>query len=72
MKTTVKIIALLGVVVVLMGSSISKVYVCDSPNAAKYHLKEDCKGLAKCTHKVVKMTVKEAQGLKLELCGYED
>lgn len=50
----------------------AKVYVCQSAGAKKYHLKENCGGLKRCTHTIVTMTVKEAEGMGLGLCGYED
>jgi hypothetical protein len=48
------------------------VYVCKSTGAKKYHFKENCGGLKRCTHTIVTMTVKEAEGMGLGLCGYED
>lgn len=37
------------------------VYVCTGPNAKKYHSAEDCKGLSKCSGRVVELTLKEAE-----------
>lgn len=54
-------------------SESKKVFVCDSENATKYHLKSNCKGLEKCDHDVLKLTKEEAiKKGKTELCGYED
>lgn len=50
----------------------AKVYVCKSTGAKKYHFNESCRGLKQCTHEVVTMTVKEAEGKGLGLCGWED
>ena len=48
------------------------VHVCKSTGAKRYHPNEKCRGLKQCTHEVVTMTVKEAEGKGLTLCGYED
>jgi hypothetical protein len=37
------------------------VYICDSNTAKAYHASEDCRGLNRCTHEVVKVTKKEAE-----------
>jgi len=47
------------------------VYYCDSPNAKIYHLKNDCHGLSRCTHRIVDITLNEAKKKKLELCKFE-
>ena len=47
------------------------VYICNSEYATKYHYKKDCEGLAKCTHEIKEVTLKEAQAKKYSLCGYE-
>jgi hypothetical protein len=49
-----------------------KVYICDSPYTKKYHLKNDCRGLRKCTHHIIEMTLEEAKKRKFELCKFED
>jgi hypothetical protein len=38
----------------------AKVYICDSKTAKAYHKDEDCRGLNRCTHGVVKVTKREA------------
>ena len=48
------------------------VYICDSPSATKYHLKNDCHGLRNCTHRIIKITLEEAKKRKFELCKFED
>lgn len=37
------------------------VYVCSGPKARRYHLDSDCKGLSKCSGRILEMTVEEAQ-----------
>jgi hypothetical protein len=47
------------------------VYICDSPGAAKYHLRQDCKGLRNCRHRVIKITLEEAKRKGRTLCALE-
>ncbi len=39
----------------------ASVYICDSKTAKAYHKDQDCRGLSRCTHEVVKVTKKEAE-----------
>jgi 5-bromo-4-chloroindolyl phosphate hydrolysis protein len=48
------------------------VYVCDSPNAGRYHLKEHCRGLSNCSYRTVKVTEEEAKKEGKTLCRWED
>ncbi|WP_289662213.1 hypothetical protein [Flavobacterium panacagri] len=48
------------------------VYICGSTGAKKYHLKEHCRGLSSCRSETVKTSLKQAKGLGLSLCGWED
>ncbi|MFA6245613.1 MAG: hypothetical protein WC615_01650 [Mucilaginibacter sp.] len=48
------------------------VYICDSPTAKKYHLRNDCRGLSRCTHRIIEVTLEEAKKRKFELCKFED
>ncbi len=50
----------------------SSVFICGTTGANKYHYKENCRGLSSCSHGIVKKTLKQAQGLGLTLCGWED
>jgi hypothetical protein len=50
----------------------SDVYICVSKTATKYHLSDTCKGLSRCTHKISKVTLKEAKAGGYKLCGWED
>lgn len=40
----------------------ANVYICDSNTAKAYHNSQNCRGLVKCTHEVVKVTKREAEG----------
>ncbi|ABQ07855.1 MULTISPECIES: hypothetical protein [Flavobacterium] len=50
----------------------ASVFICGSTGAKKYHLKENCRGLSSCRSEIVKTSLKQAQGLGLTLCGWED
>lgn len=50
----------------------TKVYICGSTGAKRYHYNENCRGLTSCRNEVSKVSVKRAQGLGLTLCGWED
>lgn len=50
----------------------STVFICGKNGAKKYHYSETCRGLSNCKHEVYKTTLKEAKGLGLDLCGWED
>lgn len=47
------------------------VYICDSSSAKKYHLREDCRGLRSCQHRVIKLTLEQAKKRGKTLCGWE-
>jgi hypothetical protein len=47
------------------------VYICDSPGAKKYHLKESCKGLRSCQRRIIKLTLDQAKKKGRTLCGWE-
>ncbi|HTF06245.1 MAG TPA: hypothetical protein VK826_19575 [Bacteroidia bacterium] len=38
------------------------VYICNSEGSVAYHNKTNCKGLQKCTHEVLTVTLADAQG----------
>jgi hypothetical protein len=48
------------------------VYVCDSPNAKRYHFKENCRGLRNCTYRIIKVTSEQAKRTGKTLCRWED
>lgn len=50
----------------------TSVYICGNTGAKKYHIKETCRGLSSCRSETVKTSLKQAQGLGLTLCGWED
>ncbi len=39
----------------------NEVYICDSNTAKAYHSNQNCRGLNRCTHEVVKVIKKEAE-----------
>lgn len=47
------------------------VYVCDSGNAVRYHLKEHCRGLSNCTYRILKLSLDEARQQGKSLCKWE-
>lgn len=53
-------------------TSKSEVYICVSKGAKKYHYDKSCKGLSNCNHTIKKVSLSEAQGIGLSLCGWED
>lgn len=50
----------------------TSVYICGPTGAKKYHYKEHCRGLTACRHELTKVSVSQAQGYGLTLCGWED
>lgn len=50
----------------------SNVYICGPSGAKKYHYQDSCRGLSACKHEITKVTLKQAQGYGLTLCGWED
>ena len=48
------------------------VYVCNSSNAKKYHLRDHCRGLSSCTHKIVKISLEEAKKKGKDESGIEE
>ncbi len=49
----------------------SKVWVCKSSGATKYHYNRDCGGLKRCTHQIVESNVKDAEAIGLGQCSYK-
>ncbi|RZK41174.1 MAG: hypothetical protein EOO90_12255 [Pedobacter sp.] len=47
------------------------VYLCDSPNAIRYHLTTKCRGLSNCSYKTIKTTVQKAKKEGRTLCKWE-
>jgi hypothetical protein len=47
------------------------VYICNSPDAKKYHNTYNCRGLNNCTYKVVKVDIEKARKDGKTLCGWE-
>lgn len=48
------------------------VYLCDSPNAKKYHLSAKCRGLINCGYKISKTTLEKAKKQGKTMCKWED
>ncbi|MGF1922830.1 MAG: hypothetical protein ACQUHE_01525 [Bacteroidia bacterium] len=55
-----------------IGCASTTVYLCDSPNAKKYHYKEKCRGLGNCSYKIITTTLEKAKKSGKTLCGWED
>lgn len=49
----------------------SKVWICDSQTATKYHFDKDCNGLQKCTHVIKEVTLDAAKERGLTPCKLE-
>ena len=47
------------------------VYICDSPNATRYHLTAKCRGLSNCSHRIITVTIEKAKSMHLTLCKWE-
>ena len=47
------------------------VYICDSPNAIRYHYKVNCRGLSNCSRRIIKTTLEEARKSNKTLCHWE-
>ncbi|MCC9071446.1 hypothetical protein LNQ49_07575 [Flavobacterium sp. F-65] len=50
----------------------TNVYICGLRGAKKYHYNESCRGLVACKSQTTKVSLKQAQGYGLTLCGWED
>ena len=50
----------------------TKVYICNSRAAKKYHLNHNCPSLDNCKSEVVSITLAEAKKDGRSLCGFED
>ncbi|WP_316633532.1 hypothetical protein [uncultured Flavobacterium sp.] len=50
----------------------TKVYICGPTGAKKYHYTDNCRGLTACRHEITKVSISQAQGYGLTLCGWED
>ena len=49
-------------------SSSSNVFVCDSNTSVAYHASDSCKGLNKCSHKIISVTLSEATNKGKRAC----
>lgn len=66
------IVNLLFIILTAFPAVETSVYICGSTGAKKYHYSESCRGLNACKHTIVKVSLNQAQGYGLELCGWED
>jgi len=47
------------------------VYICDSPNAIRYHYKANCRDLSNCSHRIIQISLEEAKKSNKTLCHWE-
>lgn len=47
------------------------VYVCDSSNAYRYHLKANCIGLRNCSRRIIAISLEQARRENKSLCKWE-
>lgn len=47
------------------------VYICNSENAKKYHLKAKCKGLSTCQYKIITISLEKVKKQGKTLCNWE-
>ena len=48
------------------------VYICVSPNAPAYHFIRNCRGLNRCTHRIIQVSeIKAINKYNRRKCGYE-
>lgn len=47
------------------------VYVCDSPNANRYHNSKTCRGLSNCTYRVIGISLSQAKKTGKSPCRWE-
>lgn len=53
------------------GSNDPSALICNNGTTEVFHLNENCQGLKRCDHEVLKMTKNEALEKGMRLCGYE-
>jgi len=66
--------ALLFIILLLAGmecTTETTVYTCNSPNAIRYHFREDCRGLSGCQYQIKKTTLENAKKENKTLCKWE-
>lgn len=66
MKTLIFILSI--IILSFVKSSDSKVYVCNSNTSIAYHHNFNCRGLQKCTHQIIIVTVENAQKMGKRQC----
>lgn len=71
MNPNMKLLLFASLLTGFINCSSGTVYVCDSKNATKYHLKENCRGLNNCKHQIIKIDIEKAKQSGRTLCGWE-
>ena len=66
-----KMLFLMIAAILLYNAPEVKVYICNSPNATKYHKKASCRGLSSCQFKLVQISLDKAKKEKKVLCAWE-
>ncbi|TDG37558.1 hypothetical protein EZJ43_00230 [Pedobacter changchengzhani] len=56
----------------ITSTATTKVYICKSNGATKYHLKTNCRGLSSCNYKTMEITLEKAKKEGKKLCAWED
>lgn len=59
---------LIALLTLALLSGETKVYICDSPGSVAYHAYRKCRGLQKCSHQILEVTVKDAISKNLRPC----
>ena len=74
MKSIILLISILFLSSSFIGFDTSKeVYICLSEGATKYHYQKDCRGLNRCEHEIISVSLDEAKNkYERTLCGWED
>lgn len=81
MKKILIVLATISLLVISIGSTngenalvegnvdaVEYVYICTGPYASTYHSHDDCKGLNKCSARVKKVTLEEAEKMGRRPC----
>lgn len=68
MKTKLFIVMLFALTAFTVPAKNDSVYVCDSTTSVAYHKTDHCKGLNRCRHKIVYVTIDEAKKMGKREC----
>ncbi|UZO81539.1 hypothetical protein NBT05_03465 [Aquimarina sp. ERC-38] len=50
----------------------AKVYICKGKGSKRYHYRQSCRGLSRCSSGIYKVSLQEAKQIGRTLCGWED